>query len=68
MDVDRFRHNYEDICEKFTNPKSINMGRMDHNSMCKSLGYSLLASLFLLVKSIKEEIQSFDDHVDTARS
>ena len=68
MVVDRFRHNYEGIGEKFTNPKSINRGKMDHNSRCKPFGNSLLASLFLSVKSIEEEIQSFGDRVDTARS
>ena len=48
---------------------SINRGKMTTNSRCpcQPCGNSLHSSLSLLVKSLKEEIQTSEDRVDIAK-
>ena len=70
MDIDQYRHSYEGFCENFICPMFINRGRMmttrgAHASIARILFSS--SYLSLLMKNIKEEIQSFGDHVDITR-
>ena len=65
MDIDIFMRCYY---KKFTDTMSINKGRMTTTQEpCKFYENSLLSYISLLVKSIEEDIQAFDDHVDISR-
>ena len=68
MNFGSFRHNFEGFVEKFTYPMCIYKGRTTTiQGAHVSLIETLFTSLYFIVKSVKKEIQSSNDYVDTTR-
>ena len=69
VDLGGYRHNYKGFIKKISISNVYKQGENDHNSRCpcKCCRNSFISSLSLSEKSFKEEIQPFDNHVDTAR-
>ena len=69
IDIGRYRYNYDDFCKKIIYLISINKDRRTtpKGANTKFERNSLLLYLSLSEKIVKEEIQWFDDNVDTTR-
>ena len=67
MEASKYRLNYEGFYEKLTNQISINMGKIMTTQGAPWNAYKNSILFFLLVESFEEEIQLFDDFVDTIR-
>ena len=69
MNVDRYRHNYEDFCEMFTNPKYINRERM---STTQGSHTNIVQTLLILIfrswsRALKRKSNHLGDDADISK-